>query len=56
LLDDDTKLLFVDELKRVGNDPVHLVRQEAAYVLGALAKVVPEEVLLCSLESESTCS
>ena len=48
--------MFVDELKRVGKDSNHLVRQEAAYVLGALAKVVPEEVLLCSLESEDTCS
>ncbi|KAJ7740714.1 armadillo-type protein [Mycena maculata] len=48
-VDDDTKQAFVKEVERVGHDPVYWVRREASYALGALAKVVPDEVVLCSL-------
>ncbi|CAK5277740.1 unnamed protein product [Mycena citricolor] len=48
-LDDNTKHAFVREVERVGHDPVYWVRREASYALGALAKVVPEEVVLLSL-------
>lgn len=48
-LGDDTKRAFVTELERVGRDPVYWVRREASFALGALAKVVPEEVVVCSL-------
>lgn len=37
------------EVERVGRDPVYWVRREASFALGALAKVVPPEVVLCSL-------
>jgi serine/threonine-protein phosphatase 4 regulatory subunit 1 len=45
---------FVTEVQRVGKDDVYFVRQEAAFALGALAKIVPEEVVFCSLASETT--
>lgn len=48
-LDDDTKPEFVKEVERVGRDPVHWVRREASFALGALAKVVPEGTVLNSL-------
>ncbi|KAJ6596787.1 armadillo-type protein [Mycena vulgaris] len=48
-LDDNTKYAFVKEVERVGHDPVYWVRREASYALGALAKVVPDEVVVCSL-------
>ncbi|KAJ7470660.1 armadillo-type protein [Mycena latifolia] len=48
-LDDNTKHAFVKEVERVGHDPVYWVRREASYALGALAKVVPDEVVVCSL-------
>ncbi|KAJ7710018.1 armadillo-type protein [Mycena rosella] len=48
-LDDNTKHAFVKEVERVGHDPVYWVRREASYALGALAKVVPDEVVACSL-------
>ncbi|KAJ7063195.1 armadillo-type protein [Mycena amicta] len=48
-LNDDTKDAFVKEVQRVGHDPVYWVRREASYALGALAKVVPDEVVLLSL-------
>lgn len=40
------KGMFVAEVARVGTDPVYWVRREAAYVLGALTKVVDDEMLL----------
>ena len=40
------KGMFVAEVARVGTDPVYWVRREAAYALGALAKVVDDEMLL----------
>ncbi|TFK91222.1 ARM repeat-containing protein [Polyporus arcularius HHB13444] len=46
---DDTKRAFVTELERVGRDPVYWVRREASFAVGALAKVVPEEVVTSSL-------
>lgn len=48
-LSDETKLAFVKEVERVGRDPFSYVRCEASYVMGALAKVVPEEVVTMSL-------
>lgn len=41
-----TKRIFAAEVARVGRDHVYWVRREAAYALGALAKVVPREVLI----------
>jgi hypothetical protein len=43
---------FVNEVEKVGKDPVYFVRREATFVLGALAKVVPDELVLGSLASE----
>ena len=40
---------FVAEVERVGRDPVYWVRREASFVVGALAKVVPVEVVTSSL-------
>ena len=37
------------EVERVGRDPVYWVRREASFAVGALAKVVPQEVVLESL-------
>lgn len=48
-LDEETKQAFVKEVERVAKDPVPWVRTEASFALGALAKVVPEEVVQCSL-------
>ncbi|KAG9028845.1 hypothetical protein FRB95_006007 [Tulasnella sp. JGI-2019a] len=42
----DTKRIFAEEVVRVGRDHVYWVRREAAYALGALAKVVSQEVLI----------
>jgi serine/threonine-protein phosphatase 4 regulatory subunit 1 len=44
----------VKEVERVGHDPVYWVRREASYALGALAKVVPDEVVVCSLVGYSS--
>ena len=43
------KAAFVIEVERVGRDPVYWVRREASFAVGALAKVVPQEVVLISL-------
>ncbi|KAI0093538.1 armadillo-type protein [Irpex rosettiformis] len=48
-IDDETKNAFVAEIERVGRDPVYWVRREASFAVGALAKVVPQEVVLVSL-------
>jgi len=48
-LDEDTKGIFVKEVVRVSQDPVFWVRREASFALGALAKVVPQEIVICSL-------
>ncbi|KAJ7156081.1 armadillo-type protein [Mycena crocata] len=48
-VDDAIQHAFVKEVERVGHDPVYWVRREASYALGALAKVVPDEVVVCSL-------
>lgn len=37
------------ELEGVSQDPVYWVRKEACFALGALAKVVPDEVVQLSL-------
>lgn len=52
-IDDATKVAFVAEVERVGRDPVYWVRKEASYAVGALAKVVPQEVVLISLVSSN---
>ena len=41
--------IFVNEVDRVGHDPVYWVRREASFAVGALAKVVPLELVLSSL-------
>ena len=43
------------EVERVGRDPVYWVRREASFALGALAKVVPQEIVICSLVRLSYC-
>jgi serine/threonine-protein phosphatase 4 regulatory subunit 1 len=43
----------VAEVERVGRDPVYWVRREASFALGALAKVVPQEIVIGSLVSLS---
>ncbi|KZT68192.1 ARM repeat-containing protein [Daedalea quercina L-15889] len=48
-LKEDTKNAFVAEVERVGRDPVYWVRREAAFAVGALAKVVPHELVASSL-------
>ncbi|EKM55487.1 uncharacterized protein PHACADRAFT_184278 [Phanerochaete carnosa HHB-10118-sp] len=48
-IDEETKAVFVAEVERVGRDPVYWVRREASFAVGALAKVVPQEVVLISL-------
>ncbi|CCL98446.1 uncharacterized protein FIBRA_00443 [Fibroporia radiculosa] len=48
-LRDEIKSAFVTEVERVGRDPVYWVRREAAFALGALAKVVPDELVVSSL-------
>ncbi|KAI0724058.1 hypothetical protein C8T65DRAFT_93958 [Cerioporus squamosus] len=46
---EDTKRAFVSEVERVGRDLVYWVRREASFAVGALAKVVPGEVVTSSL-------
>ncbi|KAI0692388.1 armadillo-type protein [Cytidiella melzeri] len=48
-IDDETQNAFVAEVERVSRDPVYWVRREASFAIGALAKVVPQEVVLISL-------
>ena len=48
-INEETKAAFVAEVERVGRDPVYWVRREACFVVGALAKVVPQEVVASSL-------
>jgi serine/threonine-protein phosphatase 4 regulatory subunit 1 len=48
-LEEETQTAFVKEVERVGKDPVYWVRREASFALGALAKIVPQEVVVCSL-------
>jgi serine/threonine-protein phosphatase 4 regulatory subunit 1 len=47
----DIKQQFVNEVERVGKDPLHWIRVEAAFAMGALAKVVPDEVVVATLVS-----
>lgn len=44
-IDEETKAAFVTEVERVGRDPVYWVRREASFAVGALAKVVSQEVV-----------
>jgi serine/threonine-protein phosphatase 4 regulatory subunit 1 len=46
---EEAKVVFKDEAVRLAQDSVHWVRREAAYALGALAKVVPENTIVSSL-------
>lgn len=48
-LQDDIQLAFVKEVERVAHDPIYWVRREASFAVGALAKVVPEDVIIVSL-------
>ncbi|KAI0647224.1 hypothetical protein C8Q79DRAFT_907811 [Trametes meyenii] len=48
-ISEDTKTAFVAEVERVGRDSIYWVRREASFAVGALAKVVPVEVVTSSL-------
>jgi len=48
-LDEVTQRSFVKEVERVGRDNVYWVRREASFALGALAKVVPGDLVVASL-------
>ncbi|KAH9857070.1 hypothetical protein C2E23DRAFT_856589 [Lenzites betulinus] len=48
-ISEETKAAFVSEVERVGRDPIYWVRREASFAVGALAKVVPGEVVTSSL-------
>lgn len=48
-MEEHTQTAFVAEVERIGKDQVYWVRREASFALGALAKVVPQEVVLCAL-------
>ncbi|KAI0673048.1 hypothetical protein C8Q78DRAFT_970689 [Trametes maxima] len=48
-ISEDTKSAFVAEVERVGRDSIYWVRREASFAVGALAKVVPVEVVTSSL-------
>ncbi|KAJ3861224.1 armadillo-type protein [Lentinula novae-zelandiae] len=48
-LDDQLTDIFVSEVARVSQDPVYWVRREACFALGALAKIVPAEVVQLTL-------
>jgi hypothetical protein len=43
------KLAFMKEVERVAKDPIYWVRREASYTLGALAKVIPVEIVVSLL-------
>lgn len=45
----DAQRAFVREVERAGRDPVHWVRREASFALGALVKVIPEELVVSAL-------
>ncbi|KAF8844583.1 ARM repeat-containing protein [Paxillus ammoniavirescens] len=45
----DAQRAFVREVERAGKDPVYWVRREASFALGALAKVIPEELVVSTL-------
>ncbi|KZT26298.1 ARM repeat-containing protein [Neolentinus lepideus HHB14362 ss-1] len=48
-LQENVQTVFVREVERVGRDPTYWVRREATFALGALAKVVPLEIVMSSL-------
>ena len=50
-LSEEMKLAFVQEVERAARDRIYWVRREASYTLGALAKVIPIEVVVSSLVS-----
>ncbi|KAG8937098.1 hypothetical protein FRC02_006298 [Tulasnella sp. 418] len=49
VLNTETTQAFSTEVFRVGRDPVYWVRREAAYALGALAKVAPFDLVFSTL-------
>lgn len=42
---------FVKEVECAARDSIYWVRREASFALGALAKVIPEELVISSLVS-----
>ncbi|KAF9792766.1 armadillo-type protein [Thelephora terrestris] len=48
-LSEEMKLAFAKEVERVANDPIPWLRREASFTLGALAKVIPAEIVISSL-------
>ncbi|KAG9318787.1 armadillo-type protein [Chiua virens] len=45
----DDQRAFVREVERAGKDSVHWVRREASFALGALAKIIPQELVVSAL-------
>ncbi|KAF9227539.1 ARM repeat-containing protein [Gyrodon lividus] len=45
----DAQRAFIKEVERAGKDPVYWVRREASFALGALAKIIPEELVVSTL-------
>lgn len=45
-LQDDIQRTFVKEVERIARDPIYWVRREASFAVGALAKVVPEDLII----------
>ncbi|KZV88319.1 ARM repeat-containing protein [Exidia glandulosa HHB12029] len=48
-LADEIRTVFVEEVSQLRDDPEFWVRREATFALGALAKVVPVEILVAHL-------
>ena len=48
-LPEETTRAFAEEVVYIGADPLYWVRREASFAVGALAKVVPAEVVLLCL-------
>ncbi|KAF9246206.1 armadillo-type protein [Melanogaster broomeanus] len=45
----DAQRSFLREVERAGKDPVYWVRREACFAIGALAKIIPEELVVSTL-------
>jgi serine/threonine-protein phosphatase 4 regulatory subunit 1 len=45
----ETATVFSDEVAYIGRDPLYWVRREASFAVGALAKVVPTDIVLLTL-------
>jgi serine/threonine-protein phosphatase 4 regulatory subunit 1 len=50
-VEEEILLEFVREVERIGQDSLYWVRTEVSFAIGALAKVVPAEIVRASLVS-----